>query len=502
MRAVSGEVSIERQAAALVMPGFNFGVDDPAQAERLVELGVGGFCLYGGASQEIAEFTRRLQERAPRPLLFSADYEDGAAAHVPDATPLPSNMGLGAAGSETLAFEKGLVTAAEARAIGVRWVFAPVLDLATVADNPIVNVRSFGSDPGLVSRLARAYIKGLSSLRVLSCLKHFPGHGETHKDSHLELPVLRRSRAQLSRRELLPFKHLAPEADSVMLAHLRIPAFGERLPSSLSKKTVGLLRGLGFDKLVVTDALSMRAVSGRMSDAKACKAALAAGVDVLLVPTDAPAAVYAVMELAQGEPRLRGHIAAAYGRLEQARRACGLYEDRGIPSAMERATFAAPEHRAQAEKMAAACLAWVRKPPQPTARSLRYLEPDASGAGEWQGKAFVEELRALGVRVTPYPEGEGPVLVACFLSPRAYTGRIRFSPEELRPAQKALSSVSDSVLVSFGSPFVFDEFKGYNTGLCAFAGSEVSQKVAARALMGMQEAAGRIPVRLKSTMDE
>ncbi|MBI4425675.1 MAG: beta-glucosidase, partial [Elusimicrobia bacterium] len=291
------ELSIQEQAAGLVMPGFKFGVDEPELADRLVDLGVGGFCLYHGSVPEVAAFTRRLQERARRPLLFSADYEDGAAQHVAGGTPLVSNMGVGASGDPELAALKARVTAAEAWALGVRWVLAPVADLATVAVNPIVNTRAFGDEPERVARLGKAYCAGLRSRRVLSCIKHFPGHGETRSDSHLELPVLRRTRAQLLKSELLPFRALADAADTAMMGHLSIPALGDRGPSSLSPKATALLRKtLGFKKLIATDALSMQAIARHFTDEAACVAALMAGVDVLLVPSDPLKAVYGFLK--------------------------------------------------------------------------------------------------------------------------------------------------------------------------------------------------------------
>ncbi|MDD5629561.1 MAG: glycoside hydrolase family 3 N-terminal domain-containing protein, partial [Elusimicrobia bacterium] len=187
----------ESAAAQLVFPGFQFGRDDPRRAVSLVKAGVGGFCLYKGKARQVAAFTARLQALARAPLLFCADYEDGAASHCAGTTALPTNMGIAASGRAELARLKAELTADEALALGVRWVLAPVVDLAVEPDNPIVNVRAFGADPALVTRLARAYLAGLRSRRVLGCLKHFPGHGRTVRDSHLELPLVAAPRGLL-----------------------------------------------------------------------------------------------------------------------------------------------------------------------------------------------------------------------------------------------------------------------------------------------------------------
>lgn len=498
-RTLSG-LSSAQKTLQLLFPGFRFGSDDPAEAERLVDMGVGGFCLYGGRVHEIAEFTRRLQERARLPLLFCADYEDGTASHVAGGTALPSNMAVGASGSEAFAYQKALITALEARALGVRWVLAPVLDLATRPENPIVNVRSFGADPEGVSRMGRAYIRGLAAGRVLSCAKHFPGHGDSRGDSHLGLPLLRLTRARLSGRELMPFRATRDVADSVMMAHLSIPSLGGAgKPTSLSRGAVSLLRReLGYDGLVSTDALSMRAIGGRYPQEEACLAALDAGNDVLLVPADPLAAARALPGRVEGERRLHDRVEAAFRRLGRAKEACGLFADRGLSREDGPETVGKARHGKIARALAEAGLAWVGGPVAPP-RKLLYLEPDAAGPEDWQGRAFVGELRALGLEVAPYagPSTE-PVLVAAFLTPRAYTGRIAFSPRELRAARRALSKSSNGLLVSFGSPFVFDALKGWTGGLCAFSPIEASQKAAAAAFSGRVEARGALPVPLKA----
>ena len=175
----------------LVHPGFWFGKTNKEDALKLARMGVGGFCLYGGTRAEVAALTHALRAASPhKRILISADYEDGLGRWLPDAELLPSNLALGAAGSEDLAFEKGLLTARQAKSIGVDWVFAPVVDLAVRADNPIVNTRAFGADPDLVTRLAGAFMDGLAKGGVLNSIKHFPGHGNTGTDSHLALPVL------------------------------------------------------------------------------------------------------------------------------------------------------------------------------------------------------------------------------------------------------------------------------------------------------------------------
>lgn len=479
------------EAARLVFPGYKFGIDDPADALALVELGVGGFCLYGGEAREVRELTASLQKAAKSPLLFCADYEDGVASQSAGGTWFSSSMGLGAAGSTELAFQKGALTALEARALGVRWVLAPVVDLATAPANPIVNVRAFGEDPRLVVRLARAYMKGLRSQGALSCLKHFPGHGETESDSHLELPSVKVPRETLASRELIPYKELAAETDSVMTGHLLVPALEKdgTLPVSLSKAAIGHLRGeLGFQGLVSTDALSMHAVARNFPEIDAAALALLGGSDILLVPADARALVYALLDRAQAEPALAAAIEAALARLSRA-------AQKALPEPDFSVVHCA-EHQAASRAMAAACLAWSGKPLAAPLTSLGYLEPDADVPEEWQGKAFIEALRGHGVRIGAESD---TTVVGCFLRPVAYSGRIRYEEELAALVREKSAKAKRVIVVSFGSPYVFGQFDKVEAGLCAFAGSPAAQEAAAWVLVGKASASGTMPVSTAGT---
>lgn len=486
------------KAGRLVFPGFKFGVDDPAQALSLVELGVGGFCLYGGEIGELSALAANLQAKAAAPLLFAADYEDGVFSQCRGGTALPSNMGLGASGSEDLAYQKGVITGHEAKAMGVRWVFAPVCDLATLAENPIVNTRAFSSDPRLVTRLARAYIRGLRSAGVLACVKHFPGHGETRQDSHLELPLVKTARAKLFARELIPFKELAQEAGAVMTGHLTVPALvkDKKTPYSLSDDVARTLRGeMGFTGLVTTDALNMQAIAKQYNDLEAAMAALLGGSDIMLVPASPRELVAGLMAAAQEDRALSAAAVRSFNRLEQTQRRTTF--NQGPPGSLE--VVGCPEHQKAAELMAQSCLAWARRAQILLKSHIRYWEPEADSADDWLGQAFVAELRDNGFSVVAFEPARpnafrDPLVVGCFLSPRAYSGRIRYSSAEAKAVRAAMKRAAQAVVVSFGSPFVFESLGV--PGLCAFSRNEAAQKAAARALSGRIKVTGRMPVKL------
>lgn len=250
------------------------------------EIGIGGFIVFGGQMATLPQIIQRLRKRSSVPLLVCADLEDGLGHQCKDVLRLPSNMALGAANTEDLAWAKGRMIGLQARSVGIDMVFAPVVDLNTNSANPIINTRAFGDDPEKTICLAMAMLKGMRDAGVLSCLKHFPGHGDVHTDSHLTLPVVNADLERLHSVELKPFRELLAYTDCIMLAHLLVPALDTRNPASLSSAVVSdlLQKQLGFTKLVVTDAMNMGALKDETST---ILRALQAGCHVILYPHDA-----------------------------------------------------------------------------------------------------------------------------------------------------------------------------------------------------------------------
>ncbi|MGF1496444.1 MAG: glycoside hydrolase family 3 N-terminal domain-containing protein [Elainellaceae cyanobacterium] len=269
----------------------------------LGELGVGGVILLGGSAAEVGLRSQQLQSWAQFPLFLAADIEEGVGQRFAGATELPPPMAIAPIARRDLergvdlAYQMGKITAQEAIAIGLNWLLAPVVDVNNNPANPVINVRAFGDHPDLAGKLAAAFIRGAHEYPVLTTAKHFPGHGDTATDSHLELPHLPHSRVRLEAVELPPFRAaIAAGVDSVMSAHLLIPDLDPVLPATLSPRILaGLLRrDLSFDGLVVTDALVMGAIARRYGPEEACILAVEAGADILLMPFDAAAAVQAI----------------------------------------------------------------------------------------------------------------------------------------------------------------------------------------------------------------
>ena len=277
---------------------------DNASLRRLLQRGVGGVILLGGSAGEVRLRTRQLGAWASEPLLLCADVEEGVGQRFEGASWLVPPLALARihASDPALALDLarryGACTGREARQLGLNWVLAPVCDVNNNPANPVINVRAWGEDPATAGALAAAFCRGAQAEGVLTCAKHFPGHGDTASDSHLELPLLPHSRARLEAVELPPFWD-AIEADvaAVMTAHLLLPALDADHPATLSRAVLtGLLRQeLGFEGLIVTDALVMEAIAGRYGASEAAVLALEAGADLVLMPGDADGAIDAVV---------------------------------------------------------------------------------------------------------------------------------------------------------------------------------------------------------------
>ena len=287
-------MSDDLQPARLILPALradsrgSFAGASAAIADALA-LGVGGFIIFGGNVESVRRLTSDLLRRADRPLLLASDLERGAGQQVEGLTEFPPPLALAAMEDAAVVRWAGAVTAQEARAVGINWVFAPVADLDVLPQNPIVQTRAFGDDPNRVATLVRSWIEGCQGAGALACAKHYPGHGRTAVDSHVTLPSVEAPRETLLESDLVPFTVAAESGvASMMTAHVAFPALDPSgAAATLSAPIMdGLRRTLGFDGLVVTDALIMDgALTGRR-ESDAAVQALQSGVDLLLYPKD------------------------------------------------------------------------------------------------------------------------------------------------------------------------------------------------------------------------
>lgn len=470
--------------ARLVFPGFWFGKTPEEEALALARAGVGGFCLYGGTRTTVATLVRKLRAASPhRRILICADYEDGLGRWLPDAPLLPSNLALGAADNEDLAYEKGYITARQAVQIGVDWVLAPVVDLANNPDNPIVNTRSFGADPRQVIRLAGAFMKGLTDGGALNCLKHFPGHGNTTTDSHLAMPVVAETLAQLQATSLLPFEELLSLADSVMVGHLLVPALDDTTPASVSKNIIHnlLQRQLRFKRCICTDALLMKALGDEKQSALQ---ALDAGAHILLVP-------------------------------EKPQELIHFLQNQVFPDEMmARIERTLNEMCAQADELATNAQRHIVRPEEFTMRTARQalvplghfppVEPgdtvhllDVGNDDNISSVPFIDTLRAYGILTEDFkdPQETDTLIILFWRRYKPFSGKIGLTEEETAFVNNAVQNVRRTLLICFANPFAANHV---DTGgqLLAFSPSPIFQQAAAECVMGMFEPIGKLPMKL------
>ena len=301
------------------------------ELKRLLEAGVGGVILLGGSAAELRLRCEALRRWAGQPLLLCADVEEGVGQRFEGASWLVPPLAVGRLHQRdpdralALAERYGRCSGRQARLLGLNWVLGPVCDVNNNPANPVINVRAWGEDPATAGALAAAFVRGCQAEGVLACAKHFPGHGDTSSDSHLELPLLPHSRERLEQVELPPFRAaIAAGVAAVMTAHLQLPSLDDQRPATLSAAVLQTLlrHDLGFDGLVVTDALVMDAITGRYGAAEAAVLAFEAGADLILMPADAEAALEGLVA-AVGSGRIsRERLQASLERRQRALEAC------------------------------------------------------------------------------------------------------------------------------------------------------------------------------------
>jgi beta-glucosidase len=331
-----GQMIVVRASGYLFDQQIRYPVWEPPNAtlkQWLETLNLGGVILLGGSAAEIAFRTQQLQSWSPdNHLLIAADIEEGVGQRFAGATWFPPAMALGKISEKSLtkateyAIEMGAITAKEALAIGINWILAPIVDVNNNPDNPVINIRSFAETPAIVTALAKAFILGANSYPVLTTAKHFPGHGDTSDDSHLDLPILAHDAQRLEAIELPPFQAaIESGVDSIMSAHLLIPAWDNQFPATLSAKILNekLRQNLGFSGLIVTDALIMGGVTKIASPAEIAVMAVQAGADILLMPPDPVEAIEAVYSAVQGGKISEERINASWQRIQRAKEKLG-----------------------------------------------------------------------------------------------------------------------------------------------------------------------------------
>jgi beta-glucosidase-like glycosyl hydrolase/CubicO group peptidase (beta-lactamase class C family) len=467
-----------------------------------------------------AVLTNQLQTKSKLPLLIGADFERGTAMRLDEGTSFPTAMALAAAGNPKDAYTMGKITALEARAVGIQWIYAPDSDVNNNPDNPIINTRSFGEDPKKVAEFVAAFVRGAQENGGMATAKHFPGHGDTSTDSHIDLPMIKADRQRIESLELVPFRAaIAAGADSIMTGHLSIPALEPEpnLPATLSPNILtGLLRKeLGYQGLVVTDAMDMGGITVRYAPGDAAVRAFAAGTDALLMPPVPDAAFDALKEAVNSGRISRERLDASVRRLLQAKARMGLYKQRLVDVNALNKNFGKVEWQKEAQDISDRGVTLLRDTPhrlpldgtKPTRALLVSLysdpEPYPGEDLERELRQRVDALTALradtkfakaGNLNLPAPDTYDVAILALFVKVSDRKGNVDLPAEQAALADQIYKTGKPVVTVGFGSPYLVEHFPQAETWLAAFGISDVAQISIARALFGEIRVRGHLPV--------
>lgn len=474
-----------------------------------------------------AILTNDLQRRAKIPLLVAADFESGTGMRLDEGTSFPSAMAIAATGDPQLAYTAGKITALEARAAGVQWIFAPDADVNDNPDNPIINIRSFGEDPQSVAEYVTQFVRGVEENGALATAKHFPGHGNVTVDSHLALAVVPGDRAELESTELVPFRAaIAADSSAIMPGHLAVPALDPdaHLPATLSSKMLtGVLRGeMNFHGLIVTDALGMGGITSLASPGEAAVRAVQAGADVLLMPPVPDAAVAGLEDAVKTGRISVERVDESVRRILEAKARLGLDKNRFVDIDRLSAKFALPEYEEQAQSVADRGVTLLRDAPGilplDATRPLRVLlvalsadpDPCPGETIEPEIRWRVDSLSVLradtqfspvSALTLPPPTSYDVAIAALFVRVADRKGNVGFPDDQLALVNQLLAAGKPTVVAAFGSPYLIGRFPNAKTWLAEFSTNDVSQRAAARAIFGQVAIAGKIPVTVPGAVE-
>ncbi len=529
------EMSLFDKCAQLVMP-YADSFDSSSTSDQMKKmkfavekLHVGGFVFFAGSPERQIKIINSLQRKSQEPLLISADFEKGPGMRLEGIPEFPSPMALGAADAPQLTYLSARATAKLGKLTGVFQNLAPLVDVNTDPSNPIINVRAFSEDPYEVSVHAAAYIRGLNSLKMISTAKHFPGHGSTDLDSHNEMPIVNNSKFDFERKDLIPFREaIDAGVKAIMIGHLQAPAYepNKDLPASLSKNVVTkLLREkLGFEGLIVTDAMSMNAIADKYSPDEAAVMAIEAGNDLVLFPADDSAAVHGIYNAVKSGRISEERINASVKRILQAKIWAGLYENPKGNFKKLLKELATKKYDRIAREIAERSLTLVKDD-----KNILPVDPakiysaavialtDYTERSELKNHLPFDDLIVKTFNYTKefklfekskerdfeqalkFARKTKLIFLPIFLNVKSYKGSIDLTEDYKEFVAKILKLRKPTVIISFGNPYVLKDFPNASTYLCAYNSSNASQYAAYDAVLGHIKIEGKLPVTIPNT---
>lgn len=513
---------------------------------HVTENKIGGIIFFGAPIYETTHLANRMQELADIPLLMSLDAETGIGMRFFDAANFPWAMAVAATGEPELARRMGVVTGREARAIGIQHVYAPVLDVNNNAENPVINVRSFGEDPDDVARFGIAFADGVQSQNVIATAKHFPGHGDTNVDSHRGLPIIDHSRESLEKTELKPFRKAVDAGiASIMIAHIGLPQIDAEeitplekyeggdaeegalivtekatVPATLSYKvqTEILRNEMGFKGLIVSDAMSMSGLTIYFTQAEAGVRAFLAGTDILEKPEDVDAMIGGLRNAVRSGRIPREQLDESVRRQLAWKYQVGLAKERITPLDHIDRVVSSPDVVELANEIANKAVTLVRNDdgvlPLDPEKKIAVLGISNGFEGRATTGTLISGLRAGGIQpesgyiqensTAEQVEEARKALADADIVIVGLYGRVRSGAKNsvgipdngAAVLRELLASDKKVIGIAFGNPYILGSFPEMGTYIVAYGDMSSLQRATVNAMLGRRQFTGKLPISL------
>ena len=482
---------------------------------------IGGLITFTGNIHGTFENIKYFQSISETPLFIASDYERGLGVFI-NGTLFPSNMAVAATGDKNYSYLQGKITANEAKSIGVNFILAPVLDINNNKNNPIINFRSYGDNPEVVSEYGLSFIKGIQDQGLIACAKHYPGHGNTNTDSHTRLPIIDISKEELYNNELYPFKNaVLSGVKSIMTGHIVIPSIDQdNIPATFSKKIVNdiLIEDWNFNGLVITDALEMGALTSNVWHGESAIKAIEAGADIILLPLNATSAIESVYTAVQSGRISLDRINYSYNKIIKQKEEMGLFSESYNNWIDVEKNIASSENRKIANKIAEKSITLVKNnkniiPFNPNnykkvthlllstdndlrqrlksfARDIRYIHGNVN-------EIYVnDKLTSLGKQDILNKVKDSDVIIVSMLIRISMDKGLSTIDNSHNQLLSDLKSLNIPIIgVSFGSPYLPD-YNHLDAYLCSYGYGSVSLKATTDALFGRKDISGELPINL------
>lgn len=492
-------------------------------SDLIIKDHIGGIIFMRGDIYGQAVLTNKLQNLTDIPLWITQDMEYGAAMRISGTTRFTPAMGVAATGDKRNAFIMGQITAREAKALGVHQIFAPVLDVNNNPDNPVINVRSFSGNPNIVSEFGIAFMRGVQSEGLIATAKHFPGHGDTDSDSHLELPVLNHDYNRLDSVELIPFRRaIEGGIQSIMSAHISFPKISEypEIPGTLDESILGdiLVDSLNFEGVIVTDGLEMSGITKQFSPGRAVVRALNAGADIMLISPDIHTAISEVIAAINNGEITEERINKSFRKILRWKQEMGLFEKNNtIDIHHLDKIINSKAHQAEADRIARESITILKDqnnllPLDPVKYKNVLLISIADDELGNTGSFFARSLRDYHPNVTfsvfdnrsndndvqkiiQQAQSADLIIIGSFISLR-FAESIQLPKKHSALLNKIMTLNKNTVLTMFGNPYLVSELDKTDVHVMAWSNHAMQMKAVAPTLFGAANVSGTLPIEI------